>query len=562
MKKQRTIFFITATILCLLFLSCEAVATLFHGPKPEEPPVSYIVTFDVNGAEGTPPPVQTVNAGTIIRLPDKGGLNKTGFIFVGWNESFSGTSITYSVGDSVSVTRNMVFYAQWLDGSTPQYTVSFNANGATSGTPPVSQTVYSGISITIPNQGSLVCNGKIFDGWNTLANGGGTNYVAGALYTVTGDVTLYAKWQSSIQYTVTYNTNGASGNAPTAQTVDAGTEIILPGVGNMNFLGRIFDGWNTQANGSGTKRAEGATYIVNANTSFYAQWSVIPIIPEGSTLEEKLTYIRSSSGNGILYDVVVDNNEFVSPQVITSLGNNISVIIRSINPTNVRYIQLDSAGSLFLFGTNITMILRDIELRGISNNNRALISVNQNGKLILDSGSKITMNANPDWSGDYSVSGGGVYVYGGTLEMNDGAEIINNTTGNAGGGITVYNGNITMRGGLISGNTGYQGGGIYINSTIYLTNDSVVTMNGGIISKNTAYISGGGIFIGSSGNRFTKYAASGSNTSGTIYGSNGDDNSNIAPIGTAIYAGYPERKRELTLGLNDEISTLSNAGWE
>jgi uncharacterized repeat protein (TIGR02543 family) len=560
MKKQRAFIFYTATVLCLLFLGCEAVATLFHGPRPEEPPVTYTVTFDANGASGNPPPAQTVNTGTVIRLPDKGSLNRTGFIFVGWNESSSGTGTTYSVGSSVTVTGNMVFYAQWFDSSTPQYTVTFNANGATSGTPPVSQTVYSGISITVPNQGTLAYSGKTFGGWNTLTNGGGTNYVAGAVYTVTENVTLYAKWQSDIQYTVTYNANGASGNAPTAQKVDAGTEIILPGAGSLNFLGRNFDGWNTQANGNGTKCAEGATYIVNANTSFYAQWNVVPIVPEGSTLEEKLTFIKNSSGNGITYDVVVDYNEFIGPQVISTKGSNTSVIIRSADPTSVKYIQLDSAGSLFSFGTNITLILRDIELRGINNNNRALILVNQNGKLILDSGSKITTNTNTT-SGDYSTSGGGVIVYGGFLEMNDGAEIIGNRTGNSGGGITVYHGNITIRGGLISGNTGYQGGGIYINATTNLSNNSVVTMNGGIISKNTA-TEGGGIYMGSSGNRFTKYAASGSNTSGIIYGSDGDDNSNIASVrGAAIYT-YSQKKRELTLGLNDEISTLSNEGWQ
>jgi hypothetical protein len=36
MKKQQTI--ILASVLCLLFLGCEAMATLFHGPKPEDPP--------------------------------------------------------------------------------------------------------------------------------------------------------------------------------------------------------------------------------------------------------------------------------------------------------------------------------------------------------------------------------------------------------------------------------------------------------------------------------------------------------------------------------------------
>jgi len=269
MKKTQTSVFILTIILCAVFSGCDGMATLFHGPKPA---VTYTVTFNANGASGIPPETQTVNAGTVISLPDKGNLSSAGNIFVGWSESSNGTGTIYSAGSSVTVTRNMVFYAQWLDGSTPQYTVTFNANGATGGSAPAPQTVYSGISITIPGQGTLVYSGKVFGGWNTQANGGGTNYAAGATYTVTGHVTLYAKWQSAIQYTVTYNANGASGTAPATQTVDPGTVITLPGAGSMTYIGRTFEGWNTSAGGTGTSYAEGESYTVNANASLYARW--------------------------------------------------------------------------------------------------------------------------------------------------------------------------------------------------------------------------------------------------------------------------------------------------
>jgi len=204
MKNQQKNIFILIMITGMAFFGCEGMAILFHGPKPEAPPVTYTVTFNANGADGAAPEAQTVNEGTIIVLPGKGGMSKGTDIFAGWNESASGGGTTYSVGASVTVTRNMVFYAQWLDGSTPQYTVTFNANGATSGVAPASQTVYSGISITIPGQGTLAFSGKTFDGWNTLANGGGTNYAEGAAYTVTGNITLYAIWKT--------NNNNGSGD--------------------------------------------------------------------------------------------------------------------------------------------------------------------------------------------------------------------------------------------------------------------------------------------------------------------------------------------------------------
>jgi hypothetical protein len=197
MKKQRLYFIILAVMVSTVFFGCEDLAELAHGPKPEPPPVTYTVAFNANGATGNAPETQTVNANTIITLPGKGGLTSAGNIFIGWTEN----GITYSVGDTITVTRNMVFYAQWVDASTPQYTVIFNANGAT-GAPPASKIVYSGVQTILPNQGTLAYSGKTFGGWNTNADGDGTNYSAGFSYTVTANVTLYAKWQSDIQYGV------------------------------------------------------------------------------------------------------------------------------------------------------------------------------------------------------------------------------------------------------------------------------------------------------------------------------------------------------------------------
>ena len=76
-------------------------------------------------------------------------------------------------------------------------TVTFDANGATSGTAPAALNVTPGSSITIPGQGSLLRDGGIFVGWSTQADGTGTTYNAGSSYTFTGDTTLYARWVAS-----------------------------------------------------------------------------------------------------------------------------------------------------------------------------------------------------------------------------------------------------------------------------------------------------------------------------------------------------------------------------
>ena len=641
MNKHAAFFLIT--VLCITFFGCDAMATLFHGEKP---PDTWKVTFNANGASGAVPAAQTaetgaaialpdqgdlrkagsvfagwsespngsgavlsagasvtvtrditfyaqwlaqydvifnangasgtapearnaLTSGTVITLPDKGGLSKGTDIFGGWNESASGGGTTYSVGDSVTVTRNIVFYAQWLDGSTPQYTVTFNANGATSGAPPAPQTAYSGINIIVPGQGTLACSGKTFGGWNTQANGGGTNYAVGAAFAVTGNVTLYAKWQSAVQYTVTYNANGASGAAPAAQTVDPGTEMTLPGAGAMTYTGLIFDGWNTQANGGGTTFVEGAAYTVTVNTTFYAQWVSTPITPPGATFVEKLAYIRNNAGDGVVYDIVVDNNEYIGPQTVATLGRNITINIHSASSADIKSIQLESQGHLFSVDTNITLKLQDIALKGMSTNNVALVMIGQGGKLILNSGSKISLNGN---GGDQC--GGGIRINGGILELNEGSEISSNrVTGSSayGGGIYVENkGNVTIRGGIITENSvdadrswyGYGGG-------IYVTDNSMLAMSGGTISKNKANgfrSGGGGIFV-SSGS-FNKRAVSGSNTSGIIYGSTGSEanllsSSYIVQGGNAIYRNFgTKQQRNTTLSYYDEITSLSDDGWE
>jgi uncharacterized repeat protein (TIGR02543 family) len=78
-----------------------------------------------------------------------------------------------------------------------EYTVTFSANGG-SGTAPGPMTVQAGSSITLPGGTGLSKTGFTFGGWNTNAYGTGTNYNAGSSYTVYGNVTLYAKWDTDV----------------------------------------------------------------------------------------------------------------------------------------------------------------------------------------------------------------------------------------------------------------------------------------------------------------------------------------------------------------------------
>lgn len=76
--------------------------------------------------------------------------------------------------------------------------VSYHANDATTGNPPGVQTKIQGESLILAtNSGNLVRTGFTFAGWNTQADGLGTNYAEGASYAVDASMTLFAKWHAS-----------------------------------------------------------------------------------------------------------------------------------------------------------------------------------------------------------------------------------------------------------------------------------------------------------------------------------------------------------------------------
>jgi uncharacterized protein (TIGR02145 family)/uncharacterized repeat protein (TIGR02543 family) len=77
----------------------------------------------------------------------------------------------------------------------------------------------------------------------------------------------------SDHYTVSFNANGGSGVAPSAQTVDAGSAITLPNQGNLTRSGYTFGGWNTESSGTGNNYNAGSPYTPTASITLYARWN-------------------------------------------------------------------------------------------------------------------------------------------------------------------------------------------------------------------------------------------------------------------------------------------------
>ena len=168
-------------------------------------------------------------------------------------------------------------------GTTPTYTVTYNANGGTGA--PASQTKTHGVDLTLssttPTRSSasagsytvtLNANGGncsasslsaartttyTFKNWNTKADGTGVTYTPGQVYSYDGSLGLYAQWNSS--------------------TTTAAVTLPTP-----TRTGYNFKGWATSSSAS-----SGATgsYTPTGNVTLYAIW-------------KPLTYTITYNANG------------------------------------------------------------------------------------------------------------------------------------------------------------------------------------------------------------------------------------------------------------------------
>jgi uncharacterized repeat protein (TIGR02543 family) len=173
--------------------------------------------------------------------------------------------------------RNPWFQFQSDDDDTektdlPTYavTVTFNGNGNTGGTAPTAMTANAGASITLPAKGTLARTNFAFDGWNTKADGTGTNHSADSSYTVTADITLYAHWIviPPGSFSVIFDSN--DGSSVETEIVVSGGKATRPT--NPTRSDYTFDNWYSNT-------ALTAVYDFNtpvtANITLYAKWSHI-----------------------------------------------------------------------------------------------------------------------------------------------------------------------------------------------------------------------------------------------------------------------------------------------
>jgi uncharacterized repeat protein (TIGR02543 family) len=175
-------------------------------------------------------------------------------------------------------------------GPGDSYTVTYNGNGNTAGIPPTDGTNYViGDTVTVlGNTGSMTKTGFTFNGWNTVADGSGTSVLGGETFLMGNvDVTLYAQWAAiHPTYTVTYNGNSADGGTVPVDSnnyLSGQVVTVLDNTGGLFKTGFTFAGWSFVTDGSGYVYAPGDPFVIGADKTLYAQWTLDATAPTATT---------------------------------------------------------------------------------------------------------------------------------------------------------------------------------------------------------------------------------------------------------------------------------------
>ncbi len=238
---------------------------------------TYTVSYDANGGEGSIADDIKIHDEDLT-LSDGSGFNRTGYILLSWNTAADGSGTNYYASGTYTVNADITLYAIW---TTSSYTVSYDANG---GEGSIADDIkIHDVDLTLSDGSGFSRTGYAFSGWNTSADGSGTSYDAGAMYTINAGQTFFAKWTVNT-YTVSYDANGGTGSIANA-TKTHDVDLTLSDGTGFSRTGNTFSGWNTSADGSGTSYDASGTYTVNADVTLYAIWTTS-------------TYIVSYDANG------------------------------------------------------------------------------------------------------------------------------------------------------------------------------------------------------------------------------------------------------------------------
>lgn len=253
-----------------------------YGLSAEWTPVSYKVSYTLNGGTISSSAPKTFTVEEYIQIPDP---VRSGYEFTGWYTDEALTKYLGSLEGGFSCGqyfKNLTLYAGWekKSGNTAavtEYSIVFDGNGATSGTMEAMKKLKYDKKYTL-TANAFKRSGYTFTGWNTKKDGSGKAYqnkaeVKNLTSKSGGKVTLYAQWKKAKQtekkYTITYKLNKGKNNKsnPTSYTKKTATIKFK----NAARKGYSFKGWykDKKYQKKVTQIKKGST----GNVTLYAKWT-------------------------------------------------------------------------------------------------------------------------------------------------------------------------------------------------------------------------------------------------------------------------------------------------
>lgn len=535
MKNLKNKLFIIFSLLCALALT--SCMDLYDGHEVQ---TSFTVTFNGNGGTYSGTTEVTSYTQTFAYGEEKDlTLNqfvRAGYVFLGWAESETATTVAYVDGSKLKTITDRNFYAVWGSG---EFTVTFDANG---GTGTMEPQIYK-VNVTKKlSKNTFTYEGKGFAGWALKKDATQADYPDENTMSFTKDTTLYAVWANI--YTVTFVPNGGTEGDMPAQSFTENVEQAL----NSNTFTRAgfdFSGWAlTQTPDGGSHDYEnGQKLTLTSNLILYAVWTPgspnLYVAATGAagnpgsetapfpTLQNAISRINTVGDPSRAWKIYV-NGTVIGDTEISALNANTLEILdyysepapHEITPATA-VLQGSTKSVLALTSTTgCDITISNITITGGKGTTKTGNSTTYGGGIYINSSNtQLKLGAGVSVTANNANNGGGIYIENGLLSIENTAAVTANSATN-GAGVYVAGGKLVLSNGEISSNTGaINGGGIYVSA-------GEVEMSGGVIKSHTA-TNGGGVYI--SGGKFTL-------TGGNI-GITGTGNENSASNGGGLYVG-------------------------
>jgi uncharacterized repeat protein (TIGR02543 family) len=303
--------------------------------------------------------------------------------------------------------------------------------------------------------------------------------------------------RSYVAVVITYNANGGTGSMP-AQKVHSGVATTL----NANAFtkeGKVFKGWNTKADGTGTAYANGASVTLTEDVTLYARWEAAP---EGYYITSDTETIQSG------HTWTIQENVENEHKIIIEGNEETTILLPEGLKLEVKYgIAVSSGQTLVIDGTGELVAGEGLQggyqgQAGIGGREQ----FDHGGTIIIENGT-VTAYGGWDTSGigcknypeeavppaegtaNIQIRGGvvtsigdgaGIGGYKATILI-EGGEV--HATADDGAGIGGYGCSITINGGEIYATGGEEGAGIGSNNDMFGPDPHQdITITGGTIT--------------------------------------------------------------------------------